>query len=871
MKPTRRNFLKTLGTAGAAVALPNIALSETTNPHSIPLPKTESKRQYNTAYTCAHLSRVAFPIGGLGAGMFCLEGSGAIAQVSTQNQPDVFNDPGMFAGLHVKGVANGAKMLEGPAPGWKHFGQHLSALGYGGSAVGLPHFAEVSFKTEFPFCKIDLHDADIPLKVELTGWSPFIPGDEDNSGLPVGALEYKFTNSGRAAVHAIFSFNTKNILAMDGGHDAIKPTKNGFILSQAGKKENPLPSDFAVFTLNDDTVVNHCWFRGGWWDGFTMAWNAVRDGEIKNNPPATDAPGASLYVPVDLAPGGEKTVRLLLAWYTPESDIRQGKPGPKKVTDPDKGVCNSPGDIGLDKYDKDFDGKYYKPWYSSRFDSIDAVADYWRKHYEELRDKSMRFTRAFYSSTLPPEVMEAVACNLSILKSPTQLRQYDGRFWSWEGTGDTWGSDPGSCTHVLNYAQAVAHLFPALERSLRGTEFCENQAENGHQNFRATLPIQPNSHDFHAAADGQLGGIMKVYRDWRISGDNDWLKKIYPMVKLSLDYCIETWDPRHRGAIEEPHHNTYDIEFWGADGMHTSFYVGALNAFCAMGEHLDKDVSFYRELAAKAKTVLETELWNGEYFYQQINYTTLNAKNPATAKSYGGDYSPEAVALLEKEGPKYQYGKGCMSDGILGAWIAAQCGVEHHIDANKIKSHLLAVQKYNHKASLREHANPQRPSYALGDEGGLLVCTWPQGEKLSLPIVYSDEVWTGIEHQVASHLMMIGNVKEGLEILRSSRDRYDGRIRNPFNEYEWGAWYSRALASYGYLQALTGVRYDAVDKTLYVDSKIGDFTSFLSTETGFGTVSWVKGKVAVKVYYGEIDVKKGMVEGKEAAVVVQKV
>jgi uncharacterized protein (DUF608 family) len=872
-RPTRRTFLKTIGIGGAAAVLPKNSLSGPTPKEedesnkeakaTAPLPK----RKYNSEYTGEYLSRVAFPIGGLGAGMFCLEGSGAIAQVSTQNRPDVFNDPGMFAAVCVKGVENGAKLLEGPVPEWKHFGQHLSALGYGGSAIGLPHFAEASFKTEFPFCRIALHDADIPLKVEITGWSPFIPGDEDNSGLPVGALEYKFTNESGLARDVIFSFNTKNILRYDDGRDTIKSTANGFTLSQAGKKENPLPSDLAVFTLNDAAVVDHCWFRGGWWDGFTMAWNAVKNGETKNNPPVTEsAPGASLYVPFVLPPHSDKTVRLLFAWYSPDSDIAEGTPGPQKVTDPEKGICNSPGDIGLDKYDKDFNGKHYKPWYASRFDSIEAVADYWRKNYEDLKYKSNRFSNAFYSSTLPPEVIEAVACNLSILKSPTQLRQYDGRFWSWEGTGDSWGSDPGSCTHVLNYAQAVAQLFPALERSLRGTEFCENQAENGHQNFRATLPIQPNSHDFHAAADGQLGGIMKVYRDWHISGDNDWLKKIYPMVKVSLDYCIETWDPRKLGAIEEPHHNTYDIEFWGADGMHASFYTGALNAFSAMGEFLGKDVSFYRDLAKKAKTILEKDLYNGEYFYQQINYTTLNAKNPATAKSYGGDYSPEALELLQKEGPKYQYGEGCLSDGVLGAWIAAMCGVPETIDAAKVKSHLLAVYKYNHQRSLREHANPQRPSYALGDEGGLLLCTWPKGGKLSLPFVYSDEVWTGIEHQVASHLMLTGNVNEGLEILRSSRDRYDGRIRNPFNEYEWGAWYSRALASYGYLQALTGVRYDAVDKILYVDSKVGDFTSFLSTEKGFGTVGLQLGTVYVKAYYGSILVKKAVVSGKEAEV-----
>ena len=443
------------------------------------------------------------------------------------------------------------------------------------------------------------------------------------------------------------------------------------------------------------------------------------------------------------------------------------------------------------------------------------------------------------------------------------MRQYDGRLWNFEGCGDSGGCCHGSCTHVWNYAQAIPHLFPALERSLRHTEFCENQSKEGHQNFRANLPIQPASHDFHSAADGQLGGIMKVYREWRISGDNEWLKKMYPMVKVSMDYCISTWDPRHKGVIEEPHHNTYDIEFWGPDGMHTSFYIGALNAITAMGKFLGKDVSKYQQLSASGKKMMETELYDGEYFIQKIKVDGLTAKNPATVQSFGGEYSKEAKELLEKEGPKYQYGKGCLSDGVLGAWIGRMCGLDDTIDNTKIKSHLLAVHKYNLKENLSEHANPQRPSFALGDEGGLLLCSWPKGGKLSLPFVYSDEVWTGIEHQVASHLMLMGHVKEGLDILRASRNRYDGRIRNPFNEYECGHWYARALSSYGYLQALTGVRYDAVDKTLYIDSKVGDFTSFLSTETGFGTVSLKAGKPDLKTVYGTIEVNKTIVSGKQ--------
>jgi hypothetical protein len=335
------------------------------------------------------------------------------------------------------------------------------------------------------------------------------------------------------------------------------------------------------------------------------------------------------------------------------------------------------------------------------------------------------------------------------------------------------------------------------------------------------------------------------------------------MVRKSMDYCIHTWDPRAKGVVEEPHHNTYDIEFWGPDGMCTSFYLGALRAITEMGHFLGKEVTRYEDLYAKGKTYIETRLYNGEYFIQDIEYKGLNAPDPAKANSYGGDYSQEAIAMLQKEGPKYQYGNGCLSDGVLGAWIGRVCGLGEFIDPAKVSSHLASVYKYNLKTDLSEHANPQRPAYALGNEGGLLLCTWPKGGKLSLPFVYSDEVWTGIEYQVASHLIMAGKVQEGLDIVRICRDRYDGRLRNPFNEYECGHWYARAMSSYGLLQALTGLRYDGVEKTLFIDSKMGDFSCFLSTATGFGLVTLKAGIPSLKIHYGSMDISRVVIAGKE--------
>ncbi len=828
----KRTFLKTLTMGGLGMATTPITQLNTGEPGAAeksadtPTIEKTGRRPYNTPYTGEYLNRLAFPIGGLGAGMFCLEGTGAISHLSVRNRPDVYNEPALFAALSINGRENGAKLLEGPVPNWKYFGPRGTGNGQAGATYGLPRFAQASFTAAFPFATIDLHDPDLPIQATINGWSPFIPTDQDNSSLPVGALEYSFTNKGATAIDAIFSFNTKNFLALDDDKsvNTIGPIQNGFVL----KQDN---NSFTIFTDDPKTIVDHCWFRGGWWDPFTMAWNTVKEGRTRNTSPVDKgAPGASLFVPFHLGPGATKTICVYTAWYVPHSTLHIGDSLPPSAT--------------------------YQPWYSGRFENIEAVTAYWKDNYTDLLHKTTLFKKAFHASTLPPEVMEAVAANLTILKSPTTLRQTDGRFWGWEGCGDDQGCCEGSCTHVWNYAQAMSHLFPALERSMRNTEYGEDQNQQGHQRFRANIPISPVKHDFHAAADGQLGGMIKVYRDWRISGDDTWLKTLYPHVKQSMDYCIQTWDPRGKGVVEEPHHNTYDIEFWGAEGMCTSFYLGALQAMIGMGEYLGQAIDTYKTLYEKGRRYLETNLYDGEYFFQEIEFKNLNAPDPAKAQSYGGDYSPEAIALLQKEGPKYQYGKGCLSDGVLGAWMGKMCGLDDFIDRQKITSHLLAIHKYNLRKDLSEHANPQRPAYALGHEGGLLLCTWPKGGRLSLPFVYSDEVWTGIEYQVASHLMSMGKVTEGLEIVRHCRDRYDGRIRNPFNEYECGHWYARAMSSYSLLQGLTGLRYDAVDKTLYVDSKIGDFTCFLSTATGFGTVTYNQGKATVNTTYGSIPVEQ---------------
>jgi uncharacterized protein (DUF608 family) len=463
---------------------------------------------------------------------------------------------------------------------------------------------------------------------------------------------------------------------------------------------------------------------------------------------------------------------------------------------------------------------------------VDAwdVAKHAIKRTQELKQRTTRFHDALFGSTMPDEVVEAISANLAILKSPTVLRQQDGSLWCWEGCGGEGGCCPGSCTHVWNYAQAVAHLFPALERTLRDQELIWSMDDRGHVTYRAALPTSTVKHDFHSAADGQLGGILKLYRDWQICGDDDWLAKRYPLARRSLEYCIRTWDPGLEGVLIEPHHNTYDIEFWGADIMCTSIYLASLQAMTRMAERFGDpdDVERYRDLMGRGRERCDDELWNGEYYHQSSDWR-----------------STRAAARLEE-------------------WTGDEGRLPPALPSTRVRRHLQAVYEHNYKHQLKEHVNPQRPGYALGDESGLLLCTWPRGGKPRLPFVYSNEVWTGIEYQVASSLIFEGLLEEGLDIVRSARRRYDGRVRNPWNEYECGSYYARALASYALLPALTGFHYSAVEKHLRISPKLvprGRF--FFATDSAWGTLRYdlTRRRLTVIVEEGRLALKAVDVAG----------
>ena len=567
---------------------------------------------------------------------------------------------------------------------------------------------------------------------------------------------------------------------------------------------------------SENPTVEARWPRGTWFDDLQLFWDALtRTGRLSGDagdapsPQGISDPGAFGEV-VSLPPRGSRDVLFLLAWYFPHLENRWNPDEPRVA------------------------GRPLRAYYGARFESALEVARHVAEKLPDLEAATRRFHDAFFSQTLPPEVLDAVSSQISTLRTPTCLRLDTGSFHAFEGCTDRTGCCPMDCTHVWNYAQALPHLWPSLERTLRETGLRGNLFEDGRQAFRTLLPLSEDARfDRKPAADGQLGEILKLHRDWRISGDTRWLEGLWPDARRALEYAFVQWDADRDGLVEGEQHVTYDVELYGPNPLVGVLYLAALRAGAALADAVgdEKAAESYRSLAERGAARLDEVCWTGDYYEQRTPSRREIRSDPYPTGSLGGSLE----GLGPGEPPRYQIDSGCLSDQLLGEWMARVCGVGPVLPGRRVQRTLRAIVKNNFRKSLREHANPQR-IYALGDESGLVLCTWPRGGRPRLPFPYADEVWTGTEYQVAAHLIFEGEVASGLELVRSARERFDGLKRNPWDETECGHHYARAMSSWSLLHALGGFAWDGVEERLAFAPRVQArrFRGLFTAGTGWG-------------------------------------
>lgn len=551
------------------------------------------------------------------------------------------------------------------------------------------------------------------------------------------------------------------------------------------------------------------WKRAKWWDGPLTFWDDfTADGALDSSSPAL-SPVGSVAVTQSIPAGGEASVTFFLSWYFPNRTPERC--GWEAASDEDKKLV-----VGNA--------------YCQRFKDACDVAEFLARELPELEVRTRKFARAVESSTLPPAALDAAMSNLATLRTNTAFRTADGEFHGFEGCNDQRGCCHGNCTHVWNYEQATAYVFPSLARSVRESEFLRNTAENGLMGFRSYLPDGKKIWQA-AAADGQMGCLMKLYRDWRLSGDTDWLRRLWPSAKRALEFAWVQygWDGDRDGVMEGVQHNTYDVEFYGPNPLCGVWYLGALQAGEEMARALGDEVSAreYRRLFASGSKWIDANLFNGQFYVQKVAGRPAEQIAPGLRVGMGGANS---------ESPEYQMGEACLCDQLLGQYMAHVVGLGYLLDSDHVRTTMQSIFRHNYKRTLSGHDCVQR-TYALNDDGGVLVATYPLGKRPEIPFPYFAEIWSGQEYQLAAHMIYEGMVKEGLTVAETVRRRHDGERRNPWNEPECGHHYARPMASWALVVALSGFHYSGVEGKLTLIPRVGDlnFRSFWTVPSGWGS------------------------------------
>ena len=803
-------------------------------------------------YTGTALKEISFPLGGIGTGCIGLAGNGRLIDWEIFNRPNKGSDNG-YSHIAVK-VGDQIRILQsdeqkdlmGQFKGERTREVH-GGYGYGPhqkTMNGLPHFRDCVFEGTFPIAKLTFEEEGFPGRVTLTAFNPFIPLDAENSSIPAAFFEIAYTNTGKDAVSFETAFTLCNPFAMTQN----KRNGNTVTLYHAGKTAEDLDYGDISLTAADPKAVQTYWYRGRWQDGLTTYWNQFSSDEMPDRlyeeaAEFKDHRGdhCTILQGDSIAPGETKAFRFVVSWNVPNNYNYWTLHG--------------------EQY-----GAPWKNYYATRFENSAESGRYALEHWDTLYQKTLEFKEALFASTLDEAVLDAVSSTLSVLKSPTVYRLQDGSFWGFEGNSEHFGSCHGTCQHVWNYAYALCYLFPELERSIRDLEFDRATDENGGTAFRVVLPLTEPQAFWFSCVDGQMGCIIKTYREWKLSGDNEWLKRHWPTVKKVLAYAwspanAHAWDRDKDGVLEGRQHHTLDMELYGPSAWLQGFYMAALKAAAEMAEFLGEDASEYLELYEKAREFTNKELFNGEYFYHRID---LNDRSVLDGFEKTGDYWNEETNEL-----KYQIGEGSSIDQLTGQWHADLCGLGDLFEPKLRKTALQNMFKYNFKPSMRDWPNLWR-NYAVNDEAGAVMCDYPEGRyQPKIPITYASETMHGFEYMFAGLLVSEGMLEEALKVVKGVRDRYQGHNRNPWNEMECGSNYARSMAAFALLPLYSGFTCDLPHQTIGFDPKTkGDFQALFSVGTGWGMLFKTSKKLGVKLHHGSLSLCKLRIKYPAKAVLV---
>ncbi|MDN5204273.1 GH116 family glycosyl hydrolase [Fulvivirgaceae bacterium BMA10] len=537
---------------------------------------------------------------------------------------------------------------------------------------------------------------------------------------------------------------------------------------------------------------------------------------------------------LEVKAGEEKKVTFIISWYFPNvHQVRIPK---------------------MDNHDK---LRYY---YSKKFKSSKDVADVINLRKKDLISATKSWNKTWYDSSLPFWFLDRTFINTSTLATNSFYRFDDltnaphneGRLYAMEGVylGE------GTCTHVFHYEQSLGRLFPNMARQLRSQiDFDFAWDERGFVKYRAEHSGIGRHDGRGYAIDGHAGTILRAYREHTMSADNAFLKKNWSKIKKGILYLIDQDKEKTGktdGIIEGVQYNTLDRPWYGKIPWISTLYNACLRAGESMAHEMgDKAFAkICRNIASQGYKSLSEQLFNGEYFIQELDPEHPEAPNT---------------------------NQGCYIDQILGEAWARQTNLPHIVPKEEAKSTLASIFKYNYLDDVGPYHDTATVAhvryYALPGEPGVINCTFPKGggEKAAgqkagnwehLTVGYFSENWTGLSNNLAGHMIAEGLMEEGLKVLWANHVRYAPEKRNPYNEIEYGNHYIRAMSSYAAFVSASGFSYHGPKGEIGFDPKINpeNFKSAFVTAEGWGSFEQKrtpeKQTNKLKVNYGTVQLSK---------------
>ena len=705
-------------------------------------------------YEGKHLRRVRMPLGGIGTGTVSLSGNGALVDWELRNHPDKGFTPtyGNWAPSFAircedaKGAVR-ARLLEGPIPEEDYEG----AFGSWVQNHGYPRFAKAVFKAAYPLVQVALTDPGMPVAATIEAMNPLVRGDSDASGIPAALLRWRLTNltDGELKVSVCGT-----VLRIDGGEIVLEAADGAGAVTRAA-----------------DVRCR------GWNSALDLFWRRfVAQGDVADTPKddkvADKRTGVQqTCVATALGPRETRTVTFALAWRFPKR-------------------------MNWEKWDGKAPQFEVGNWYATRYPTAEAAAKRLIGELGRLEGETVGFVRGVIAAKAPDVVKEAALFNLSTLRTETCFRTADGHFYGWEGCGDRKGSCYGSCTHVWGYEHALVDLWPDLAKDMCELQFGPALFENGRMVFRIDLPIDRAKAEYCiAAADGQMQCIVKAYECWRKTGDDGWMRRLWPNVRKALEFCWTKggWDADCDGVMEGCQHNTMDVEYFGPNPQMEFLYLAALKASAAMADGAGEGAfaEKCRGLFARGSKWTEENLFNGDY-YEHI------VRPPKGEIAEGIRHG--SMGARDLSDPDFQLAAGCLVDQLVGDYAARTAGLGPVADEAHARKALDTILLRNRRGPDDDGFNPMR-DFALAGETSLRMAWYPADRLPRAPFPYYRETMTGFEYVVAANLAQRGDFAAAERVVKDIRDRYDGLKRNPFDEAECGHHYARALAAWSVLRA----------------------------------------------------------------------